>query len=200
MCLQVSTLQREVSDLGQVMKRMVQLMETLVPSVPQPAVICPTHYSPAHHAYLRCRTPPQSYSSPSPSKTASIWTDPPMPLLSSSLTISQQHGTICHADSLTHRPQSLQLQFPATPRATLTPDLSVLHPRPSSVVSEPPMPSSSFSSPDLSRDKDGAPSTITPRVHSPPPQDGGDDGPHRSSGCSSQTGLGGLYPNPTLGL
>lgn len=182
------------------MKRMVQLMETLIPSVPQPAVICPTHYSPAHHTYLHCRTPPQPYSSPSPSKAASIWTDLPVPLPSSPLTISQQHGTICHVDSLTHRAQSLQLQYPAIPRATLPPDISVLQPQPPSVASEPPMPSTSFSSPDFSRDKDGAPSTVTPRVHIPPPQDGGEDGPYRSSGCPSQTGLGGLYPNPTLGL
>ncbi|XP_017274903.1 potassium voltage-gated channel subfamily H member 8 [Kryptolebias marmoratus] len=197
---QVSTLRMEVADLGQVMRRMAQLMETLIPSVPQPAVICPTHYSPAHHTYLHCRTPPQSYPSLSPSKTATIWTDPPMPLPSSSLTISQQHGTICHADSLTHRPQNLQLGYPAVTRSTPPPDISVLQPQLSSVASEPPMPSSSLSSPEFARYKDGASGAIIPTVHSPPPQDRGDEGPRRSSGCSSQTGLGGLYPNPTLGL
>lgn len=188
-----------MADLGQVMKRMAQLMETLVPSVPQPAVICPTHYSPAHHTYLRCCTPPQSYSSLSPSKTAPIWTDPTMPLASSSFTISQQHGTICHVDSLMHRPQNLQLKHPAIDRSTPPPDISVLQPQPPSVISEPLMSLTSFSAPDFSCYKNGASIAIT-RVHSPPPQDGGDEGSRRSSGFSSQTGLGGLYPSPTLGL
>ncbi|KAM4724892.1 voltage-gated delayed rectifier potassium channel KCNH8 [Anableps anableps] len=176
---QVSTLRREVADLGQVMKRMATLMEALTPSVPQPAIICPTHYSPAHHTYLHCPSPPQPCHSPS--KAASIWTDPPMPLPCSSLTISQQHAAMCYADSLTHRPQSLQLVYPAIPRSTppLTPDLSSRQPQPLSVIPEPPLPSSS----------------IRLRVHSPPPQDGGDEDPHKSPGSSSQTGPVRLYPS-----
>ncbi|XP_070397561.1 voltage-gated delayed rectifier potassium channel KCNH8 isoform X2 [Nothobranchius furzeri] len=150
---QVSILRREVADLGQVMKRMTQLMEALVPPVPQPPVICPTHVSPAHHTYLHCPTPPQSYSI-SPSKTASIWTEPPMPL--PSLTISQQLGTICHVDTLTHRPQNLLLGYPAVPRSTPAADTSVLQIQPCSAISEPTTPLSSASSPDFSHYKDGA--------------------------------------------
>ncbi|KAM4550366.1 voltage-gated delayed rectifier potassium channel KCNH8 [Fundulus diaphanus] len=181
---QVSTLRREVADLGQVMKRMATLMETLTPSVPQPAVICPTHYSPAHHTYLHCPSPPQPYHSPS--KATSIWTDPPMPLPCSSLTISQQHTAMCYPDSLVHRPQSLQLVYPAIPRSTppLTPDLSSRQQQPPSGISEPPM----------------AHGSITLRVHSPPLRDGGDEDPHRSPGCSSHSGPVRLYPNPSQGL
>uniref|UniRef100_H3DK56 Potassium voltage-gated channel, subfamily H (eag-related), member 8 n=1 Tax=Tetraodon nigroviridis TaxID=99883 RepID=H3DK56_TETNG len=43
---QVSNLGKEVADIRQVMKRMVQLMETLLPSLPQSSVVCPTHCSP----------------------------------------------------------------------------------------------------------------------------------------------------------
>lgn len=157
--LQVSTLRREVADLGQVMKRMATLMEALTPSVPQPAIICPTRYSPAHQTYLHCPSPPKPCHSPS--KAAPIWTDPPMPLPCSSLTISQQHSAMCYADSLTHRPQSLQLVCPAIiPKSTppLTPDLSSRQPPPPlSVIPEPPLPSSS----------------IRLRVHSLLPLDGG---------------------------
>ncbi|MEQ2243755.1 hypothetical protein ILYODFUR_010110, partial [Ilyodon furcidens] len=181
---QVSTLRREVADLGQVMKRMATLMENLMPSVPQPSIICPTHYSPAHHTYLHCPSPPQPCHSPS--KAASIWTDPPMPLPCSSLTISQQHTAMCYADSLTHRPQSLQLVYPAIPRSPpcLTPDLSTWQPELSSSIPEPPTPSGS----------------IRLRVHSSPLRDGGDKDPHKSPGCSSQTGSISLHPNPSQGL
>ncbi|XP_015229610.1 PREDICTED: potassium voltage-gated channel subfamily H member 8 isoform X2 [Cyprinodon variegatus] len=181
---QVSILRREVADLGQVMKRMATLMETLTPLVPQPAIICPTHYSPAHHTYMHCPSPPQSYHSPS--KAASIWTDPPMPLPCSSLTMSQQHTAMCFADSQTHRPQSLQLVHPAIPRSTppLTPDISSRIPQLPSGI------------PELSMDS----SSIRFTVQSPPPQDGGEEDPHRSPGCSSQTGHIRLYQSPDQGL
>ncbi|XP_035477169.2 potassium voltage-gated channel subfamily H member 8 isoform X2 [Scophthalmus maximus] len=182
---QVSTLGREVADLGRVMKRMAQLMETLMSSVPPPSVGCP-----AHHGYL---PPPQSY--PSPSQTASIWTDTPVSLPSSPLTIPHLHGAICHMDSLAHRPQDLQLGYPANPSSTppSTPNSSVLQ-------LQPHMPSSSLGSPEISHHIDGACSSFRSRVHSPPPQDGGNEGPHRPSGCSPQTGLEGGYHKPTKGL
>ncbi|XP_026155967.1 potassium voltage-gated channel subfamily H member 8 [Mastacembelus armatus] len=165
---QVSSLGREVADLGQVMKRMVQLMETLMSSVPQPAVVCPTHCSPAHHTYLPHLNPPQSYPPPSSPQTSSVWTDTPMSLPSSPLTIPQQHDPICHVDSFTLKPQDLQLGHPSihssTPPPTPISAVHHLHPQ---------MPSSPLSSPEISHFKDGASSTIRSRVHSPPPQDGG---------------------------
>ncbi|KAE8282142.1 Potassium voltage-gated channel subfamily H member 8 ELK1 [Larimichthys crocea] len=197
---QVSTLGREVANLGQVMKRMAQLMETLIPSVPQPTVICPTHYSPAHHTYLPHPNPPQSYPSPSSSQTASIWMDTPMSLPSSPIIIPQQHGAICHKDSFTHRPQDLQLGYPAIPSSTLppSPNSSALQLQP--IIAEPHLPSSPFSSPEISQHKDRVSGSIRSRLHSPPLQDGGDEGPHQSSGCSPQTGLEGTYHNSTTGL
>ncbi|XP_069032835.1 voltage-gated delayed rectifier potassium channel KCNH8 [Embiotoca jacksoni] len=197
---QVSTLRREVADLGQVMKRMVQLMETLMPSVPQPAVVCPTHCSPAHHTYLHHPTSPQSYPSPPSSQTASMWTDTPMSLPSSTLTISQQHGTMCHVDLLTHRPQSLQLGYPAVHSSAPPTTSSAVQLQPSSIISEPHMPSTAVGSPDFSLCKDGASQPIRLRVHSPPPQDGGEEGPLQSSGSSPQTGLKGFCHNPNASL
>ncbi|XP_059206694.1 potassium voltage-gated channel subfamily H member 8 [Centropristis striata] len=191
---QVCNLGREVADLGQVMRRMTQLMETLLSSAPQPTVVCPTHYSPAH--YLPHPTPPQSYPSPSSSQTASIWMDTPMSLPSSPLTIPQQHGAMCHQDPLTHRPQDLQLGYPAITSSSPPPtcNSSALQLQP--VIGESHPPSSPLSSPESSHYKDV---TIRSRVHSPL-QDGGDEGPHQSSGCSPQTGLGGTYHNQTKGL
>nr|XP_046272825.1 potassium voltage-gated channel subfamily H member 8 [Scatophagus argus] len=192
---QVSALGREVADLGQVMKRMVQLMETLMPPVPQPTVVCPTHYSPGHHTYLSHSNPPQSYPSPSSSQTASLWTNTPMSLPSSPVIISQQCGVICHKDSLAHRPQDLQLGDSAIPSSALSPTASasqlqpIIHPT-----------SSPLSSPEISQYKDGVSGSIRSRVHSPPLQDGGDEDPHQSSGCSPQTGLGRGCHNQTKGL
>ncbi|TKS88571.1 Potassium voltage-gated channel subfamily H member 8 [Collichthys lucidus] len=192
--LNVSTLGREVADLGQVMKRMAQLMETLIPSVPQPTVICPTHYSPAHHTYLPHPNPPQSYPSQSSSQTASMWMDTPMSLPSSPILIPQQHGAICHKDSFTHRPQDLQLGYPAIPSSTLppSPNSSALQLQP--IIAEPHLPSSPFSSPEISQHKDRVSGSIRSRLHSPPLQDGGDEGPHQSSV------LEGTYHNSTMGL
>lgn len=189
-----------MADLGQVMKRMVQLMENLMPSVPQPTVVCPTHYSPAHHTYLPHPNPPQSYPSPSSCQTASIWMDTPMSLPSSPVIIPQQRGAICHKDSLTHRPQDLQLGYPALPSSTLppTPNSFALQLQP--IITEPHLPSSPLSSPEMSQHKDKVSGSIKSREHSPPLQDGGDEGLHQISGCSLQTGHGGTYHNPTKGL
>ncbi|KAI3358479.1 hypothetical protein L3Q82_014899 [Scortum barcoo] len=199
---QVSTLGREVADLGQVMKRMAQLMETLMSSVQQPTVVCPAHYSPAHHAYLPHTNPPQSYPSlsPSSSQTATMWMDMPMSLPSSPLTVPHQHGAICHKDTLTHRPQDSQLGYPAVPSSTLTPtpNSSSLQPQP--VSTEPHLPSSPHSSPEISHCTDRLSGSISSRVHSPTLQDGGDEEPQQGSGCSPRTGLGGTYHNPTKGL
>ncbi|XP_072226361.1 voltage-gated delayed rectifier potassium channel KCNH8 [Leuresthes tenuis] len=199
---QVSTLRREVADLGQIMKRMAQFMESLLPSVPQTAVVCPVHYSPAHHTHLHPPTSPQSYHIPSPSKAASTWTDPPMQLPSSSLTISQQHTAMCHTGSLTHRPQNLQSGYPPITSSTppSTTDTSAIQLQPSSIISEPLLPSSFPSSPDFLRNTDGASSSISSRVPSSPPPDGGEEGPHQRSGCSPQTGHGKFNHNETQGL
>ncbi|XP_074469993.1 voltage-gated delayed rectifier potassium channel KCNH8 [Sebastes fasciatus] len=191
---QVSNLGREVADLGIVMKRMAHLMETLMTSTPQPTVVCPTHYSPAHLTYLSHPTPPMSYPSPCSSHTASVWTDTPMSLPSSPLSIPQQHGVmICHTDSLSHRPQDLQLGYSAVPSSTPTPTHNSPALQLQPVVVEPHLPSSALSSPEISHYNDRVSVTIRSRVHSPPPQDGGDESP----GCSPQTGLGGTtYHNP----
>lgn len=178
LCLQVSTLGREVADLSQVMKRMAQIMETLMSPVPQSAVVCPTHHSPAHHTYLSPPNCAQSYVSPSSSQTATIWTDTPMSLPSSPLTIRQQHVPMIH------RPHSLQLGYPAIPSTTPPPNPN----------------SSALSSAEMSHFTDGSSGSVRSRVHSSPPQDGGDEGPHQSSSCSLPTGLGGLYHNPNQGL
>ncbi|XP_070702239.1 voltage-gated delayed rectifier potassium channel KCNH8 [Pempheris klunzingeri] len=197
---QVSTLGKEVADLGQVMKRMAQLMENLMSSMPQSTVICPTHYSPAHHTYLPHPNPPQSYPSPSSSQTACIWMDTPMSLPSSPHTIPQQHGAKCHQDSLIHRPQDLQLGNPTFASSTLPPATNSSALQIQSVITDPHLPSSPLSSPEISHHKEEVLDSIRSWVHSPPPQDEGDEGPHQSSGCSPQTRLQGTYHNPTEGL
>lgn len=183
----MSTLGKEVSDLGQVMKRMIQLVENLMPPVPQPTVVCPTHYSPGRHTCLPHHSPAQSYPS-SCSQTASIWMDTPISLPSSPVIITQQHGVICNRDSLTHRPQDLQMGCPTLPSSTLP--FSPFSLQSQSIVTKPHLPSSP---PTVS-------GSIKSREHSPLLQDGEDDGSHQSSGCSQKTGLGGTYHNPTTGL
>ncbi|XP_030597110.1 potassium voltage-gated channel subfamily H member 8 [Archocentrus centrarchus] len=194
---QVSTLRREVADLGQVMKRMAQLMETLMTSVPQPAVVCPTHYSPAHHTYLHHSPSPQTYPSPFPSQTATMWTDTSMSLPSSPLIISQQHGAVCHVDSLIHRNQDLHLGDLTVLSSTPPPaaNSSALQVQPSSVISEPHMPLSHLSSPEFSHCRGRASSFTSPGAHSPPPRDGGDEGLIQSSGGSPH-----VYHSPTNDL
>lgn len=160
-------------------------------SMPQTTVVYPTHYSPAHHTYLPHPNPPQSYPSPSSSQTASIWMDTPMSLPSSPLTIPQQHGAMCHGDSLAHRPQDLLLGYPANPSPTLpsSPNSSALQLQP--IIVDPHLPSSPLSSPEISHNKDKVSGSIRSRFPSPPPEDRGDEDPRPSSGCSPQTGLGG---------
>ncbi|KAM9385711.1 voltage-gated delayed rectifier potassium channel KCNH8 [Pholidichthys leucotaenia] len=196
---QVSTLRREVADLGQVMKRMVHFMETLLPSAPQPTLVCPTHYSPVHHTHLHHPTSPQPYPAAQFSpQTASIWTDTPRSLPSSPLTICQQRGPLCHMDSRSNSPQDCWSGDPAV--SSSTPDSSVLEQQLSSTTSEPHMPSSLISSPDFSYHKDGGSASIRPRIHTPPPQDGGDEGSLQSSGNSPKTGFRDIYHNPTKHL
>ncbi|XP_030004020.1 potassium voltage-gated channel subfamily H member 8 [Sphaeramia orbicularis] len=196
---QVNTLGREVADLGRVMKRMAQLMETFMSSAPPPSVVCPTYCSPAHHPFLPHPNPPQSYPSPPSCQTASIWTDTPMSLPSSPLTHPQQHGAIFHMDSAchTHRPQDLLLGYPPVSSSTPppTPNSSALQLQPSSANAQSQMPSS-----EITFYTDGVSGSIRSTVHSPPPQDGGDEGSHQRSGCSPQTGLEETYHNPNTGL
>ncbi|XP_041823291.1 potassium voltage-gated channel subfamily H member 8 isoform X2 [Melanotaenia boesemani] len=171
---QVGTIQRDVAELGQVMKRIAHLMETFMSTAPQPAVVCPMHYSPAHHTYLHPSNPPQSL--PSFSKSESICTDPLIPLTSSSFTISQQQSTMCHLDSILHRPQNLQSGYPPIPSSTPlpAPDTSFLQLHPSSVTSKTPMHSPPLCSPDFSHKEDRALSSIKLGEHSSPPQDRGE--------------------------
>lgn len=100
--LQVSSLGREVSDLGQLMRRMVQLMENLLPSVPPlphlhplPRPLPRPHSHPQPYA-----EPPRSY--PSPSHGGSHWAASPS---CSSLPSSP---ATCNRTFLLHRPQDLQ--------------------------------------------------------------------------------------------
>lgn len=169
-------------------------------SVPQPAVVCPTHYSPAHHTYLHHSPSRQTFPSPFPSQTATVWTETPMSLPSSPLIMSQQHSTLCH--SLIHKTQDLLLGDIGIPSSTPSPTASslALQVQPSSVISEPHMPLSHLSSPEFSHCRGRASSSIRPGAHSPPPQDGGHEGLIQSSGGSTQTGLGDVNHNPTKDL
>ncbi|KAI4817443.1 hypothetical protein KUCAC02_010844, partial [Chaenocephalus aceratus] len=180
----VSSLGREVSDLGQVMRRMAQLMETLMTSAPQPAVVCPTHCSPAHLTYLHH---PQAYPPPSPAHTAT------MSFPSSPYNAPQHHGAICQADPLIYRQQDLQLGYPAIPSST--PPL--IRDSPSLLIAEPHSLSSPLSSPEVSPYKDGVSVSFRSILDGPPAQHEGDEDPHQS--CS-QTGLGVTYHRPTKGL
>lgn len=155
-----------------------------MPSVPQAAVVCPTHHSPAHHTYLSPPNCPQSYALPSSSQTASIWTDTPMSLHSSLLTIPQQHVPMSHVDSLVQRPHNLKLEYPTIPSST------------------PPQTqnSSALSYAEIFHFTDGSSCSLRSRVHSSPLQDRGDEGSHQSSGCAPHTGLGGPYRNSNQSL
>lgn len=170
-----------------------------MPSLPQTTVVCPMHYSPAHHT-LPHPSPPQSYPSLSSSQTASIWMDTPMSLPSSPVVIPQQHGIIYQKDSLTHRPQDLQLGYAALPRSTLPPTPNSFDPHLQSIITKIQPPSSPLGSPEMSHHKDNVSGSVKSMEHSPPPRDGGDEGSHQSSGCSPQCGLRGTYKNPTKGL
>lgn len=198
--MQVSTLGREVSDLGRVMRRMVQLMENLLPSVPQPPVVCPTHHSPAHRAPLPQPSPPRSYPSPSFSHGASPRTDAPTSLPSSPVVAPQPRGAICNRDFLTHRPQNLQPGVPASPGSTLPPAPNPLVLQLRCSAAEPPAPSSPLSPPETSRHAETVRGAVVSREHSPPLRGRGDEGLHQTPGRSPQTGHGGSFHKPTTGL
>lgn len=198
LCVQVNTLGREVSDLGRVMRRMVQLMENLLPSVPQPSVVCPTDYSPAHRVPLPHPSPPRSYPSPTSSHSASPWTDTPVSLPSSPVVVPQPRAAICNRDFLTHRPQNLQPGVPASPGCTLPPAPNSLVLQLRCSATEPLAPSSPLSPPEMSQHTEAV-STMS-REHSPSLRGGGDEGLHQTPGCSPQTGHGGTFHEPTMGL
>ncbi|CAL8397150.1 unnamed protein product, partial [Gadus morhua 'NCC'] len=81
---EVSSLSREVAELGRVMRGMAHLMETLIsPPPPQPPSLCSMHCSPGRPARLLHPTQfhpssPSSSSSPSFSQAAPVWTDTPL--------------------------------------------------------------------------------------------------------------------------
>lgn len=169
-----------MSDLGQVMRRMVQLMENLLPSVPQPPVVCPTHYSPAHRAHLPHPSPPRSYPSPSSSHSASPWTDTPMSLPPSPVVVPQPRGAICNRDFLTHRPQNLQPGLPASPGSTLPPAPNSLVLQLRCSAAEPLAPSSPLSPPETSQHTETVCGAVMSREHSPSLRGGGDEDLHQT--------------------
>lgn len=183
LCRQVSNLGKEVADLRQVMKRMVQLMESLLPSLPQSSGVCPTHCSPGHHTCLPHPNPAQSFPSPSSSQMASMSMDTPMSLPSSPVIVPQQHGVVYHRDA--HRPQDLQMGCPILPSSLLPSNSFALQFQ--TILTETRCSSTSVSSPAASQHKDDVSGPITSRQHSPLMPDQGDV----SSGGSTQTGLGG---------
>lgn len=97
-CVQVSSLGREVSDLGQVMRRMVQLMENLLPTVP-----------PLPHRHPLPRPLPRPHSHPHPGPPGSHPSPShgvaDSPSCSSSLPSSP---ATYNRTFLPHRPQDLQ--------------------------------------------------------------------------------------------
>ncbi|CAB1350714.1 unnamed protein product [Coregonus sp. 'balchen'] len=136
----VSSLGKEVAELGRVMRSMAHLMESLI-SRPQPQPLYPAHCVPGHPTYLSCpappprATPPQSY--PSPSQTGPLWADTPLitpsPCTTPLVGHVQRHPGMFHVDpSLTafpHRPQDLHLVYPLCPGPAPSP---LSHPSPPS--------------------------------------------------------------------
>ncbi|TWW65752.1 Potassium voltage-gated channel subfamily H member 8 ELK1 [Takifugu flavidus] len=177
---QVSNLGKEVADLRQVMKRMVQLMETLLPSLPPSSGVCPTHCSPGHHTYLPHPNPAQSFPSPSSSQVASISMDTPMSLPSSPVIVPQQHSVLCHTDAL--RQQDLQMGCPVLPGSLLPSNSFALQFQP--ILTETRCSSSSASPPATSQRRDDVAGSIASRQPMP------EQGDVRSGG-STQTELGG---------
>lgn len=171
-----------MADIRQVMKRMVQLMETLLPSLPQSSVVCPTHCSPGHHTYLSHPSPAQSFPSP-----GSIAMDTPMSLPSSPVIAPQQHSAVYHRDA--HRPQDLQVGCSGLPSSHLPSHSFALHFQP--VLTETHLPFSPGGSPIASRRRDEVSGSVTQRQHSPLLPDQGKVVSRQSSGCSTQTEPGG---------
>lgn len=164
-----------MADIRQVMKRMVQIMETLLPSLPQSTAACPTHCSPGHHTYLSHPNPAQSFPSPSSSQMASIAMDTPMSLPSSPVIAPQQHSGVHHRDA--HRPQDLQLGCSGPPSSRLPSHSFALHFQP--LLTETHFPFSPGSSPITSQRKDEVSDQVNVVSR------------RQSSGCSTQTELGG---------
>ncbi|XP_057684353.1 potassium voltage-gated channel subfamily H member 8 [Corythoichthys intestinalis] len=151
---QVLNLGREVADLGQVMKRMAQLMETLMSSTPQTTPACRPYASAGDCVQPPDTNSPPHYPSPLLSRTPSIWTDAP-----TSPPTSHAHG-----------PRDLQTGYshPAP-----------FHTHTSSIIVE----SRLTSSPETYRNEDGLSTSIRSRGRSPPPRVGSDASPHWSSEC-----------------
>lgn len=170
-----------MAEIRQVMKRMVQLMETLLPSLPQSSVVCPTHCSPGHHTYLSHPSPAQSFPSPSSSQTASVVMDTPISLPSSPVIVPQQHGAVYHRD--------LQVGCSGLPSSRLPSHSFALHFKP--ILTETHFPFSPVSSPITSQRKDEVSGPVTSRQHSPLLPDQGNVSRRQSSGCSTHTELGG---------
>ncbi|CAL8372155.1 unnamed protein product [Boreogadus saida] len=77
--MEVSSLGREVAELGRVMRGMAHLMETLIsPPPPQPPSLCSMHCSPGRPARLLHPTQFHPSSSPSFSQAAPVWRDTPL--------------------------------------------------------------------------------------------------------------------------
>lgn len=145
---QVLNLGREVADLGQVMKRMAQLMETLMSSGPQTTPACSSH-----HTHLPHTDPPPCYPCPpSSSQTPSVWTDTPP---------SRPEATR-RAASRSHTPREPQLGYAPSP----------FQAQASSIMAEARVTSSPFGSPETHRCKGGFSTSIRSRVRGPLPQDG----------------------------
>lgn len=180
LCRQVSNLGREVADLRQVMKRMVQLMETLLPSLPPSSGVCPAHCSPGHHTHLPHPNPAQSFPSPSSSQVASISMDTPMSLPSSPVLVPQQHSVVHHRDAL--RPHDLQMGCPVLAGPLLPSNSFALQFPP--ILTETRCSSSSASPPATSQRRDDVAGPIASRQLMP------DQGDVRSGG-PTQTELGG---------
>ncbi|XP_042165771.1 potassium voltage-gated channel subfamily H member 8-like [Oncorhynchus tshawytscha] len=122
--VKVSSLGKEVAELGQVMRSMAHLMESLI-SGPKP--LYPAHFVPGHPTYLSHpaptshATPPQSY--PPPSQTGPLWEDTPLttpsPCTSPLVGHVQRHPGMFHVDpaltAFPHRPQNLHLVYPLCP-------------------------------------------------------------------------------------
>lgn len=163
-------------------------METLVPSLPQSSVVCPTHCSPGHHTFLPYPSPAQSLPLPSSSQTASVAMDTPMSLPSSPVTAAQQHSAVYHRDA--HRPQDPQVGCSGLPGSRLPSHSFALHFQP--LLTETHFSFSPGSSPITSQRKDEGSGPVSSRQHSPLlPDQRRAVSRRQSSGCPAQTELGG---------
>ncbi|KAK7882688.1 hypothetical protein WMY93_028862 [Mugilogobius chulae] len=107
----VNSLGKEVSDLGQLMARMAQLMDSFMSRSHAPS-LCPAHCSP-HHAYLPHPSPPHPPPPPA-AAPAGLWTDTPTSLPCS----PQPHLRRPQELHLSPAPLLLQPRPPADPAPT----------------------------------------------------------------------------------